>query len=156
MQPMPFDRLDLEALRRYERVNIEAAFLLIKGCWPQMRQNGWGRILNMVSGSAWTPPAGFTGYVMTKMALIGLTRQLANEFGGDGVTVNALTPALTRHFNSGDALPASLYAAIAQRQAIKRSATPEDIVGAISFLVSDDAAFMTGQTLSCDGGMLLL
>jgi 3-oxoacyl-[acyl-carrier protein] reductase len=90
------------------------------------------------------------------MGLIGLTRALAVELGDRGVTVNAVAPNLTRHRNTERVMPSEAFEDQARRQAIKRVATPEDILGAVAFLISDDAAFMTGQTLSVDGGQILL
>lgn len=156
MALIPFDQLAPSDLARFFRVNVEAPFQLAKGLSPTMREKGWGRIVNVVSGSAWQPSPNFVGYISSKMGLIGLTRALAVELADGGICVNAITPALTRHAGNTNALPEPFWEMIRNRQAIKRTGTPEDMMGALSFLASDDAAFMTGQTISVDGGSVFL
>ncbi len=148
------EHLDLETFRLYLKVNMEAPFLLCKGFVPSMAARCWGRIVNMTSGTVNSPVPGMLGYSTTKMGIIGMTRCLAVELGEKGITVNALTPSLTRHFNTQKVFSDDQFEMVAQtQQAIKRTAVPEDIVGALAFLTSDDAAFMTGQTLAVDGGL---
>lgn len=156
MTPTPLADLTVEKFALFNRINVEAPFQLCQGLAQQMIGRGWGRIVNIVSGTAWLPVPTFTGYVTSKMGLIGLTRGLSREYGGTGVTVNAIMPALTRHQGNHDAMPDEFWSSIQAGQAIKRSATPADLAGGIAFLLSDDAAFMTGQTLSLDGGQILL
>jgi NAD(P)-dependent dehydrogenase (short-subunit alcohol dehydrogenase family) len=156
MGMQPIDELDIDAFRGYLRTNIEAPFAMSKAFIPAMTAHGFGRIVNTVSNSVWAPFPGVTGYVTSKMGLIGLTRTLAVELGERGITVNAVSPNLTRHRNTEQVMPDAAFDSQAQRQAIKRTATPADIVGAVAFLISDEAAFMTGQTLSVDGGQILL
>lgn len=151
-----FDDLTQAEFGRFMRVNLEAPFQLIKAASAGMRERKWGRIVNLVSGSAWQPSPGLVGYIPSKMGLIGLTRVLAVSLGAEGICLNAITPALTRHAGNANAFPEGFWEMMQGRQAIPRTGAPEDIVGAISFLVSDDAAFMTGQTLSVDGGSVLL
>ena len=91
-------------------------------------------------------------YVTSKGALIGLAHGLCAEIGGLGVTVNCLAPGLTRTAKAVSDLPDEFFRHIASVQSIKRNGLPEDQAGAVSFLVSEDAAFMTGQTLVVDGG----
>lgn len=153
---MPLEVLTSVELRRFLRINIEAPFQLAKASSAGMRERGWGRIINLVSGSAWQPSPGFVGYISSKMGLIGLTRSLAVELGTAGITVNAITPALTRHAGNTTIFPEQFWEKVQDRQAIKRTGAPEDIVGAISFLASDASVFMTGQTMSVDGGSVLL
>lgn len=150
-QDLSLDRLDL-----FFSVNVMAAFQLSQGLAPGMAERKWGRIINIVSSSAWGPYPGFTAYVSSKMALVGMTRCLAVELGDSGVTVNAITPALTWHDQFKSALPESVWEDQRQRQAIHRTATPEDLVGGIAFLCSDDSAFMTAQTLFLDGGAVIV
>ena len=149
-----FDALTPDKLHMYLRVNIEAAFQLSQFVSKNMRQRNWGRIVNIVSGSAWMPSPGMLGYITSKMGLVGLTRTLAVELAQYGICVNAVTPALTRHHRTADRIPGEIWERDKNRQAIKRTGVPEDIVGAISFLLSDDSAFMTGQTMVIDGGMV--
>src|SRR5580658_8549098 len=161
---VPFLELSYETWRRYMALNLDAAFLLAKAFVPGMIDRGWGRVVGIASNSFHlvTPP-GLTAYVASKGGLIGFTRALASELGTAGVTVNALAP--------GPTVTAQLEAAfyqmsgtrdhamfeqfmtqLAQNQAIKRVGTPADVVGTVSFVASEDAAYMTGQTLIVDGG----
>lgn len=151
-----FDELTLATLHMFYRVDIEAAFQLSKFVVANMRKRGWGRIVNFVSGSPWVPSANMVGYIAAKMGLVGLTRAMAVELAEDGICVNAVTPALTRHPGIADRLPPEVWERNRNRQAIKRNGDPKDVVGAVSFLISDDAAFMTGQTMVVDGGQVFL
>lgn len=156
MEPIPLGEIDLDTFRMYEMVNLEAPLLLTKAFVPGMAEQGYGRIVNMASSSAWHPHKGSLGYITTKMGIIGMTRYLAVELGNKGITANALTPSLTRHSGNEKKLPTEFFELVASKQAIQRTAVPEDIVGALLFLTSDAAGFMTGQTLCADGGAVFL
>jgi NAD(P)-dependent dehydrogenase (short-subunit alcohol dehydrogenase family) len=99
--------------------------------------------------------SGFSHYMASKAAVIGFTRGLANELGPHGITVNVISPGLTRTPGTEKGLSDGKVAEEkAQTTAIKRIGVPADLVGAMSFLTSDDAAFITAQTLIVDGGLL--
>jgi NAD(P)-dependent dehydrogenase (short-subunit alcohol dehydrogenase family) len=152
-----FEELDLDTWRRFHAVNVEAPFLLCHGLVPAMAQRGSGRVVNIVSNTVWAPPpAGLCAYVTTKGALLGFTRALAVEFGGRGVTVNAVAPGLTPTPGSREGMASEQFDAVREQQAIDRSLTPEDVAAAVSYLVSDDAAAVTGQALRVDGGLVTL
>lgn len=151
-QVRAFDELSDDDWSRTMSVNVDGAFRVIKGTLPAMRAAGWGRIVVVTSSSFFAPPPGMSHYIASKGALLGLVRGLAAEVGVDGVTVNALAPGLTRTENAIAHVPASHFADVVARQAIKRSGEPHDQASAASFLVSDESGFMTGQTLLVDGG----
>lgn len=147
-----FDDLDFDLWSRTLRVNLDSHFHSAKAFVPLMRANHWGRFVNFSSNSIGTPLAGLSHYMAAKMGVIGFVRGLANELADDNITVNAILPALTRTPGTSG-IPDDLARSVWQQQAIKRFATPEDIVGPILFLTSDDGAFVTGQALAVDGGM---
>ena len=145
--------------RKVLSINLDGTFLVTAAFVPGMRSRKWGRIVNMASSTFGSVTTGFAHYVASKGGVIGFTRALAGDVAADGITVNAIAPGLTRSpgtivrtprpgFNNMD----EEFVAVAQLQAIKRPEVPDDLVGAVSFLTSDDAAFMTGQTLNVDGG----
>jgi NAD(P)-dependent dehydrogenase (short-subunit alcohol dehydrogenase family) len=121
-----------------------------------MQEAGWGRVINMTSGSCWTPNPCMSHYIASKMGVIGYTRALATEVGGDGVTVNAIAPSLVRTPGTEFTEHGEDFDLIAQAQVIKRVQEPEDLVGTMSFLASEDASFITAQTISVDGGLVRL
>ena len=151
-----FEDLDLDIWRRFQAVNVEAPFLLCSSLVPAMAQRGGGRVVNIVSNTVWAPPAaGLCAYVTTKGALLGFTRALAVEFGGRGVTVNAVAP------GSADAGIAVGHGARRLR-ACPRAPGGRPLAHARGrrrrrpYLVSDDAAAVTGQALRVDGGLVTL
>ena len=151
-----WDELTLDEFRRVMAVNLESAFLLCKACIPSMRAGNWGRIVNVTSRTFWLPVPDMAAYLASKGGVIGLTRALATELGAHNITVNVVAPGLTRTATMEASTADAVFAMTANMQVIKRTQEPEDLVGLVSFLASDDAAFMTGQTLMVDGGLIRL
>jgi len=148
----PFEELTSERWRATQDVNVLGGFHLAKVFLPAMKAARWGRIVMVASSSFFAPPPRMTHYISSKGALLGLVRGLAAEVGEFGITVNALAPGLTRTRNAIEGVPQAHFDAVVSHQAVKRSGEPADQAAAISFLVSDDTGFMSGQTMLVDGG----
>lgn len=139
-------------------INVKGIWNCCKAVVPVMRQNGGGSIVNVSSLAATYGMAFALHYTTSKAAVIGLTRGLARELGRDGIRVNAIAPGTvmtegTREF-FGQKLEKALEV-IKSGQTIQRTLQPADLVGTVLWLLTDASAFVTGQTISVDGGTVL-
>lgn len=151
----PLLDISLEDWRRVMSINVESVFLLCKAFAPAMRAQRYGRIVSISSNTVGLVVENMAHYIASKAAMVGFTRAIATELGPHGITANCIAPGLTRTERTIQAFPGDeVFQENAQAQAIKRPGVPEDLVGAVSFLTSDDSAFITGQTLIVDGGLL--
>ena len=152
-----FEEISVAEWRKVMDVNIMGVALCCRACVPHMRKGGYGRIINLASGAPIKGVPLFLHYISSKGAVIAMTRGLARELGKDGITVNSLAPGFTLSENVAKD-PAHVQQGERTRmtRAIPRDETPDDLVGAVSFLASADAAFITGQTLVVDGGSAML
>src|ERR1700740_787809 len=146
---------DLPTWRKTIATNLDSHFLSAKFFLPGMRKKKWGRFVGISSNMVGLAIPGMSHYIATKMGIIGFMRGLANDVANDGIAANAVLPGLT---NTLAIAPQSeeQKRATWDQQAIKRLGEPEDMTGAILFLTSDDADFMTGQSMVVDGGQYRL
>jgi NAD(P)-dependent dehydrogenase (short-subunit alcohol dehydrogenase family) len=154
----PFEAYSGEEWIQVMRVNTLGPFLCAKAVAPHMKSQRWGRIINVASTSALKGLANMAHYVTSKGAVITFTRVLARELGAWNITANALAPGLTlsdQILQNADHIE-HFGEAIRKSRSIQRDAVPGDLVGTVSFLASDDAAFMTGQTLCVEGGAIFV
>jgi len=151
----PFYELDEADWDRVMDVNVKGMWLCARALFPDMRSQNWGRIVNVASDTVYMGRGNGVQYITSKAAVVGLTRALAFEVGRFGITVNALSPGLTQSETVQEHDFAVMSELLAQNSAIPRLEYPEDLVGTVAWLVSDDAAFVTGQTISVSGGLSL-
>ena len=151
----PFELLTLDAWNRVLDVNLTGLFLATKSVLSIMKQQQYGRIINLSSDTIWLGTPYLVHYVTSKMGVVGFTRALATEVGKYGITVNALTLGLTATQRPpGIRLTqGNILSHVLPPQAIERAETPEDIARIVSFLASDASAIITGQTINVDGGV---
>jgi NAD(P)-dependent dehydrogenase (short-subunit alcohol dehydrogenase family) len=151
---LPFVEFPLETWQRTLDVNLTGAMLCAQHAARLMREQGWGRIVNVASISGMRASAGRTAYGTSKAALIGLTRQMAIELAEYGITVNGIAPGpvdtpLTQLMHT-EATRASYARAVP----MKRYGTPAEMAGAVAFLASDDSSYVSGHVIPVDGGYM--
>ena len=153
----PIEEISESDWRAVFAANVDAAFFLSQAAAPAMKQAGYGRIVNISSGAGLRPSlTGIQAYASAKHALVGLTRQLAWEFGPHGITVNSVAPGFVRS-NPATERQWESYGPDGQKRLIegihtRRLGTPQDIAHASLFFLSEQAGWVTGQVLSVDGG----
>ncbi|HRJ86741.1 MAG TPA: 3-oxoacyl-ACP reductase FabG [Ignavibacteria bacterium] len=146
-------KMSSEQFEKVIDVNLKGVFFMTKYAAAQMAENNYGRIINTSSIVGLYGNFGQTNYAASKSGVIGMTKTWARELGRKGITVNAVAPGFidTGMLNT---VPANILDNIKQRTPLGRLGSPADIAKAYLFLASDDAAFITGITLSVDGGLV--
>ncbi len=148
-------RMSAEAWNDVIDTNLSGAFWMTKAITRPMLKARGGRIINITSVSGQAGQTGQANYSAAKAGLIGLTKATARELASRGITVNAVAPGFVLTELTQD-LPEALQAQITDRTPLGRFGTPEEIASAVAFLASDDAAYITGQVLAVDGGLVMM
>jgi NAD(P)-dependent dehydrogenase (short-subunit alcohol dehydrogenase family) len=142
----------LKEWRRIHSINVEGTFLMTRSLLPQLLSAGWGRVVNVSSAVVWLGPPEMVAYTASKAALIGMTRALASELGDTGVTVNAITPGLTRTETALTTSVNEQFPHVVSSQAVPRAEEAADLTSVLLFLCDEGSAFVTGQSVNVDGG----
>ena len=151
-----FEDIALDEWEAVMRVNVTGSMLCARAVLPVMRAAKWGRIVNISSS---TVPLGlpfFLHYVTSKAAVIGMTRAMARELGGDGITVNAILPGLIETEIDNPGRTDATRQRVLDMQCVKILGEPTNLVGMILFLASPASGYLTGQSIAVDGGSVHL
>ncbi len=151
--PQPLGSIDLDTLKTLYDINVRTAVQMTQGFVGRMKESGWGRVVNLASRAIFGVP-GRTSYAAAKSALIGCTRVWALELAPFGITVNAVAPGPieTEMFRAVRPSGSEAEKELLTHIPMNRIGKPEEVAAAIEFLLSEDASFITGQTLCVDGG----
>ncbi len=155
LQEQPFTDIEAALWDKVMAVNVRGPFLMAKHVVPHMRARGYGKIINIGSGSTMRGIPQMMHYVTSKGAITAFTRSLSRAVGGDGICVNTLAPGFTLSETVVETNPVHVESSRAPaiaRRALKRDGYPQDLLGALVFLASADSDFITGQTIAVDGG----
>jgi 3-oxoacyl-[acyl-carrier protein] reductase len=152
LQMRPFEEIPLVEWETVLRVNLTGPFLCARAVLPMMRRAGTGRIINVASGAVTLGRPNYLHYIASKAALIGMSRSMARELGPAGITVNSILPGATFTEIERKTVSPAQKERIVAMQCIPRPQVPSDLVGTLLFLSSEGAGFITGQSLTVDGG----
>lgn len=155
MSRAPFHEIEIEEWDRMMAINLRGPWLASRAVFPVMRDQHYGKIINISSATALKGSASRIHYVASKAGVLGFTKTLAREVGPFGITVNCIAPGSTLSEESPDAQTLAMRKSGANDRAIQRVQVPEDLAGAVVFLSSSNSDFITGQTLVVDGGSYL-
>ena len=155
INPKPFGVTAWADVQQQLDVQVKGAFLMTSAVVPDMAARKWGRIVNITSQVLdGQPSVTWTGYAMAKGALQVFSNYMAAELGPQGITVNCVSPGMCETTLIGD-IPEKAQLMIARQTPLRRLAKPSDVAAAVAYLVSDDAGFVTGDTVAVNGGMAM-
>lgn len=147
-------RMSDEDFASVMQTNLTSAFVACRSAARAMMKNRFGRIVNIGSTSGVVGNPGQANYAASKAGLIGLTKSLAKELGGKGITANVIAPGFVETDMTAN-LGESVTGKLTELMAVKRLGVPEDIAAAVSYVASDEAGYLTGQVLCVDGGLTM-
>jgi len=148
----PFMEIPVEEWDRVMAVNLRGLFLCARAVFPSMKAQGKGKIINIASSTFFKGVPNYVHYTTSKGGVVGFTRSLARELGDFGIRVNAIAPGFTLSGENEKNISAEQKEANVRMRMLKRAQVPEDLVGTVVFLASDESDFITGQTIAVDGG----
>lgn len=154
IQMRPFWEIPVEEWDRLMAVNLRGPWLVTSALLPALRAAGGASIVNVGSDAVWLGRAGYLHYIASKGGVAAMTHSMAHELGGEEMRVNSISPGPTYTEVPRGTVSPEQKAAMQAAQALHRDAEPADMVGVVAFLLSDDSRWVTGQTLSVNGGVL--
>ena len=148
----PFWELPVEEWKAAMHVNITGSMLCARAVVPAMMEAGWGRIINVSSGTHVKGRPNYLHYITSKSAMVGMSRSMARELGSYGITVNTFWPGVMQTEVDRPSVPRHMFKTMTQAQALQRQGTIHDLAKAMLFICSDEAGYISGQNLVVDGG----
>lgn len=154
LETKPFFEITTKEWDDVMQVNVKGVFLCTKAVYPQMKKQGKGKVINVSSGVFFKGLPLFLHYVTSKGGVIAMTRALAREMGDDNICVNAIAPGytVTAEMDDESIHDEAYINGVVGSRCFKRNELPEDLIGTVIFLASEDSDFITGQTILVDGG----
>lgn len=154
IQMRSFWEIPVDEWDRVLAVNLRGPWLLTGAFLPGLRAAGGASVVNVASDAVWLGRSGYLHYVASKAGVAGMTHSMAHELGDDGIRVNSISPGATYTEVPRGTVSPEQRTAMQASQALHRDAGPDDMTGVVAFLLSDDSRWITGQTLSVNGGVL--
>jgi len=148
------EQLDIDVWDQVMRINVRGNWLMSRACLAALRASGQGSIVNLASDTPMWGAPNLLAYVASKGAIMSMTRSMARELGGDNITVNAVAPGLTL-VEATEYVPKERHDLYENQRALKRAQHPDDVSGAVTFLLSGLSRFVTGQVLAVNGGFVM-
>ncbi|MBB5157202.1 SDR family NAD(P)-dependent oxidoreductase [Saccharopolyspora phatthalungensis] len=149
----PFWEIDEQEWDRVLRVNLTGTWQITTALLPLLRRSAAASIVNIAASAVWIGRSNYAHYVASKAGVIGLTYVMSRELADDGIRANALTPGSVRTEIPRHTITPEQVRAQVNAQNVQRPGTPEDLLGAVAFLLGPDSGFVSGQTLNVDGGL---